>query len=392
MAEWHIITCEYPPQLGGVSDYTYLLSSALAAAGDSVHVWCPTGSGDPTPAPGVVVHRELGRFNPGDFHRVGKKLDEFSAPRRLLVQWVPHGYGFRSMNLYFCNWLWSRAAFHRDRVQIMVHEPFLAFDHGSLKRTVAAAVHRAMTTVLLNAACHVWVAIPAWEVYLRPYALGRHLSLAWLPVPSSVPAIVDSEGVSMARAAYAPAQGFLVGHFGTYGSPIEELLMALVPQLLRRNSAGAVLLLGRGSTTQRDAILRRHPDLATRVHATGALEAADLSRHLSACDVLVQPYPDGVSSRRTTVMAGLALGLPIVTTVGDLTEALWAKSDAVALAPAGDLTSMVELTEQLLRDKTERSRLSTAAKALYEQCFALGHVVAALRAPSGYYAQSSSHD
>src|SRR5438445_3804219 len=83
MAEWHIITCEYPPQLGGVSDYTYLLSSALAAAGDSVHVWCPTGSGDPTPAPGVVVHRELGRFNPGDFHRVGKKLNEFSAPRRL---------------------------------------------------------------------------------------------------------------------------------------------------------------------------------------------------------------------------------------------------------------------------------------------------------------------
>src|SRR2546425_10254800 len=78
----------------------------------------------------------------------------------------------------------------------------------------------------------------------------------------------------MARAAYAPAQGFLVGHFGTYGCPIEELLMALVPQLLRMNSAGAVLLLGRGSTTQRDAILRRHPDLATRVHATGALEAA----------------------------------------------------------------------------------------------------------------------
>src|SRR5437660_2131391 len=191
MAEWHIITCEYPPQLGGVSDYTYLLSSALAAAGDSVYVWCPTGSGDPTPAPGVVVHRKLGRFNPGDFHRVGKKLDEFSAPRRLLVQWVPHGYGYRSMNLYLCNWLWSRATFHHDCVEIMVHEPFLAFGSGALKQNTAAVVHRAMTIVLLHTARRIWVAIPAWEVYLRPYALGRNLSFAWLPVPSNVREVAD---------------------------------------------------------------------------------------------------------------------------------------------------------------------------------------------------------
>ena len=78
MTEWHIITHEYPPQVGGVSDYTYLLASALAAAGDRLHMWCPAGSGDPPPAPGLIVHRELGEFTPGDLHRVGKKLDEFS--------------------------------------------------------------------------------------------------------------------------------------------------------------------------------------------------------------------------------------------------------------------------------------------------------------------------
>jgi hypothetical protein len=38
---WHILTGEYPPQPGGVSDYTRQLARALVDAGDSVEVWAP---------------------------------------------------------------------------------------------------------------------------------------------------------------------------------------------------------------------------------------------------------------------------------------------------------------------------------------------------------------
>ena len=38
---WHLITCEYPPDVGGISDHTAQLASGLAAAGDEVHVYCP---------------------------------------------------------------------------------------------------------------------------------------------------------------------------------------------------------------------------------------------------------------------------------------------------------------------------------------------------------------
>ena len=38
---WHLITCEYPPRTGGVSDYTRLVAEGLSEAGDEVHVWCP---------------------------------------------------------------------------------------------------------------------------------------------------------------------------------------------------------------------------------------------------------------------------------------------------------------------------------------------------------------
>ena len=41
-------------------------------------------------------------------------------------------------------WLWLRAKLKRDHVEIMVHEPFLAFGEGSMKQNLAAAVHRVM--------------------------------------------------------------------------------------------------------------------------------------------------------------------------------------------------------------------------------------------------------
>src|SRR5690242_6687524 len=105
---WHLVTSEYPPQLGGVSDYTSAVAAGLAAQGDEVHVWCPSCQHGPPQAEGVVVHRELGAMTPADLRRVGKQLDQFPGPRRILVQWVPHGYGYKSMNVAFCWWLWNR--------------------------------------------------------------------------------------------------------------------------------------------------------------------------------------------------------------------------------------------------------------------------------------------
>ena len=36
---WHMITGEYPPQAGGVSDYSRVVARGLVAAGDAVHVY-----------------------------------------------------------------------------------------------------------------------------------------------------------------------------------------------------------------------------------------------------------------------------------------------------------------------------------------------------------------
>ena len=92
----------------------------------------------------------------------------------------------------------------------------------------------------------------------------------------------------------------------------------------------------------------------------------------------MQPYPDGVSSRRTTVMAGLAHGRPVATTAGPLTEPVWSETGAVALAPVAEPGGLARLAEALLADPEARDRLAAAARLTYEQIFSLERTVVAL--------------
>jgi glycosyltransferase involved in cell wall biosynthesis len=390
----HLITSEYPPQTGGVSDYTQLVATGLADAGDEVHVWCPPAEHDASGAAeseslkraagSVFVHRELGRFAPSDLRRAGRLLDGFSAPRRLLVQWVPHGYGYRSMNLPFCMWLLNRAVRRRDRIEVMVHEPYLTFDRVSWKQNGVAAIHRLMMMVLLRASRRVWMSIPLWESFLRPYTLGRAMQFFWLPVASNIAVVEDPARVSAIRKLYAPSGGSIVGHFGTYDRHISDLLMKTVPALLRADNDCVVLLLGRGGEALRRELTGREPGLADRIYATGMLNACELSLHVSACDVMLQPFIDGVSSRRTSVMVGLSHGRAIVTTSGRLTEDLWTSSGAVALATVGDVKALALTTGRLLADEAARRRLGVAARTLYDARFDAKLMISALReaAPS----------
>ena len=59
-----IITCEYPPDVGGVADHTRGLAASLAATGVDVHVWCPPGGTAVPVDSGVVVHELPDRFGP----------------------------------------------------------------------------------------------------------------------------------------------------------------------------------------------------------------------------------------------------------------------------------------------------------------------------------------
>ena len=372
MTPLHIVTSEYPPQIGGVSDYTCQIAEALACRGEEVHVWCPSLS-RPRSESGVHVHPDLGHFQPSALERVSDLLDAFPSPRRLLVQWVPHGYGYRSMNVAFCLWLARRAA-HGDIVELMVHEPFNEMTSWPLRHAVIAIVHRVMTRILMGAVSRVWVSIPAWESMLRPYARGRDVRIDWLPIPAAVESL--SASMSSIREKYTSRS--LVGHLSSYGDEVSSLLVRRLAPIMDCDAAPVLLLIGARSDRFRDALIAQYPTWSARVHATGRLLTTELASYVSACDLLLQPYPDGITSRRTSAMAALSLGRPIVTTTGHLTERLWADSGAVALANVTDVDGFAAAAIRLMSDADARSRLGQQGQRVYREHFSVARVIDAL--------------
>jgi hypothetical protein len=69
-------------------------------------------------------------------------------------------------------------------------------------------------------------------------------------------------------------------------------------------------------------------------------------------------------------MAPLALGVPIVTTRGHLTDSIWTE-DVVALTTVGDVAGLTRLSLELLADPKRREALGRRGAQLYHQRLSL---------------------
>lgn len=318
-----------------MSDYSGQVVTGFQKAGQDIRVWCDEFEG----------------FTSAGLRAVGKQLDACPEPRRLLVQWVPHGYGRRSMNVEFCRWLATR----KEEIDLMVHEPGLGFGEGGVKHNIVAAVHRVMTAILMRRADRVWVSTGAWEARLRPYAFGRSVPIEWLPVPTNIPVIKQ-----------LPNADYAVGYFGQYDRQSIAMLMQVLEE-----TPESIFLMGRGS--------ERVP-LHSRTIVGGEMDPYRFSRAIASCQVMCHLYTDGVSGRRSTAMASLAHGKAIATVEGRFTEPVWKESGALKLSPVGNAAGLAGNIAALLRDHAERQRLGLAAAEFYRDRFSLERTVSRLLA------------
>jgi len=374
MSRWHIITGEYPPQPGGVSDYTYLVAYELAKTGDEVEVWAPECRQEQLQDADIQIHRLPGRFGPRALAILDRAISDANSSR-LLVQYVPHAFGWKAMNLPFCCWLYAR---RRRNITVMFHE--VVFPKSAtqrLRHKLIGTITPVMAMLAAKAAARIFIASSSWENVLRPMLpVGWPITL--LPVPSNVPLVNDEDGIQTIRERYTLPEELLVGHFGTYAPRTGEYLEMLLRELVR-NRRLRVICFGRGGKIFCEQLIRQYRSFVGRVHGVGELDEAQLSLHLSACDLMIQPYPDGISTRRGSAMAALSHGRAVVTTKGASTEALWSASDAVVMAPIGDIGPLTEAVTNLLNDDRERQRLGRNARKLYLDHFDVRHTIAALR-------------
>ena len=369
----HIITPEFPPDVGGIADYTRVVAAEMARSGEDVHVWT-RGDAPESSQSGITVHRCFGDFGVRGLRRASLGLNRFPYPRRILVQWTPHSFGWRALNLPFCFWIWQRADRDADHVEIMFHEVRVA-NRGTVRQRVASLVQRLMVWLLTRAARKLWMSTLAWQ----PWLSRSGKPLEWLPVPSTVPGNAPASEIAAVRQRFAGAGDLLIGHFGT-GSP---LVMALLVEVLReiflQRSDVTLLLIG-AAGSQLETLRAALPEAAERIQGTGLLDSAAVPAYLQACDLMLQVYVDGISTRRTSAMAALANGCALVSTSGPLTEPLWLAAGCLALAPAQDPRRVAQTALELLADPAQRRRLQLAARDFYCRHFDVALTAARLRA------------
>lgn len=368
---WHLVTGEFPPGGGGIADYAALLAQALAAAGDEVHVWCPGIEGGFTD--GYERHPLPDRFGPPSRQALEQGMRR--RPGTLLLQYVPNALGARGANLGFCRWL--RDYGRTIDVRVMFHEPYFYFTVHRPWRNALAVAQRWMARALVQGSSVVYVSTERWKPYLD--AVTRVDRVTVLPIPSTIPRADAPDASQSWRERIGGARSPVIGHFGTYGADVGGELAAVLPGLARRFPEVRVALLGGGGPEFASRLSDGDTSLAPRIWSSGRLAPRDMASAIAACDLLLQPYPDGVTTRRTSVMAGLRNSVATITTSGLLTEPIWSETGAAALVPVGDTARLERTVERLLGDTAAREVQAARGCAAYDACFSIVHTVARLR-------------
>lgn len=371
--EWHIVTGEYPPQLGGVGDYTFQVSQELARAGDGVHVWSPATHLEVFHQDAAQVHALPHGFGWRWLRTLNRRLRSYSGPRNILIQYVPHMYGWKSMNLAFCWWIFMQ---RRHNVCVMFHEVAFPFRAGQpFRHWVLAVVHRLMAWIILRSVRHSFTSTEPYLALLR--ALGnRRTPVNMLRICSNIPMESYLADAPSTRNKSGSRGLFAVGIFSNFSSDLCEVLEPAIGGILGNPEIG-VLLIGPGEAFLQ-SLANRYPESADRMESTGRLRVTEIARHMRRCNALLQLYPDGASAARGTLIGAMASGVPVVTTSGPATDGLLLDSGAM-LFPEGSPRSIRDAMELLKQNPEVAMEFGARAQRLYRDSFQPAVIAARIR-------------
>ncbi len=359
-----ILIPELPPKVNGIGDYTFFLSQALANQFDC-QVTLLTSDGNFQCPQGCQL--EKGVFVPGAalLKTLPKMMGKLQADW-LLIQYNPFLYAHRGFN----PWLIAAVAQIRSqqsslKIALMAHEMFMTAEN--LKFAILGTFHRIQLWGLLRSIDLAFASIDTWTAELRRWIPEKPVFS--LPVGSNVPQVsVSCEALARLKQELGIDPAALVlGAFGSYHyGRMPERIIRTLERLDRNNIKVHLLFIGSGGEQLRKLCpTRLHPILTI----TGALGCDAVSAHLQLIDLLISPFLDGISTRRSSAMSCLAHGLPLLTTSGRLSDTLWHEALGEQLIPVEAEAAYFEAAQQLCLDKEKRKNLAHISRSLYQDRF-----------------------
>lgn len=361
-----IVYPHLPPAVNGIGDHSVLLARALVQQGHRVRLL-----GALAPGQGEEVRDGWGveavdAWPSGRLADTDGLLDALlgGGADVVLLQFEQFSYGTRGWNPALSRVFGEL----RDRMPaalrvLYAHENYTY--PGSLGRTVTWAYQRRQFLRLARDAQRVVVTTEAWT------QRDRLPGAVVLPVFSNIP---DPASTAPASPGVSPLVWF--GYLDPQRLPYFETVLSV----LAGGAAGRRLVyVGVDGSLARSAAHRLGFEGLTTVDSP---PASEVSRILQGADLVLAPFPDGVSSRRGTVMAALQHGRTVVTNRGPSTDALMLDliQEGVVLSAEDTSTAAFSriLARVLHRPAGEVAELSERAAETYAARFSPAVAAASL--------------
>ena len=380
---WHLISGRNLDFRSSIGSYTLNLSQGLSEAGCEVHLWFSPGQEVPVIPQEfkgkIHIQRVPFSWNAKAFQFLGEALDKQPGQKRLFVQFSPDSFGEREWNLALPGWLEKRQS-QGDDLWLMVHKTFKpGLRFYRFGRWLVTFLQKRMLRKTLGVSRRVFVSTPNLIPFLKELRPDIESKITWLPIPGNVKIVKNSQRALNLRKAFAQNATSVIGTFGSYrDKKLTRLLKIMVPGILSGHPDRVWLCLGRESEPLVVKLRKDFPDIASQMEIGGELDPEALSAHIQACDLMLQPFPDGVDTSRTSVMVGLSHGRPVATTIGSATETVWRQTGCVSLCPGDRPDVMAETVGHLLDDEAGLEALAKTGARTYQERFSLTCCIASL--------------
>ncbi len=334
-----LIVQTLPPRHDAIGEYTQLLAEALSGK-SKVRILFPYGNSIPNCSTVNLVScfhlTGLRRFNGLFTHLCESDSDA------VILQYNPFCWGKRG---------WATdlvRAFNEVRqkrpdllIGVMFHETY-TMNPGWRARVLRSFQYRQYQS-LCRLADVLFFSTEVWAESCRNTIRDR--PVIHLPVGSNLPrSVADRDRVRQKFG--IPSEAFICGVFGgAHPSRMIDRIESAVRRLVERLGLDRVVHFLHIGGEPIAWNLGQVPILAT-----GRLPAEQASDAIATLDMMINPFSDGVSTRRGSVIAALQNGVPVLTTYGHHTDRIWSSDsgNGVFLGFANSEASWIEATDRAI--------------------------------------------
>jgi glycosyltransferase involved in cell wall biosynthesis len=315
------ITSKAPPHTCGVGDYTINLANHFKFRLNLnlnlvVETTCNSQS-EPTTILPIVED-----WSPASLQTLFTTLKS-SNVQTIILQYTCWSYSPKGLNLNLIPF-WQQCAKHFQTI-LVVHETYLPWSIKHPGTWTTSPRQKYLLQQLVQTSHQVF---SGSEVYLQKIKqlTSHHQKLHYLPIPSNIPpdSLTPTQHQELKQQLHIPPHHHVLALFGCQESIRQDWLTKLDRHLQKSNQLIHWLLLGNAQEIT--------SPLLNPIIRPGHLTPIQLSHHLQLADILLMPHRLGISAKRTTLMAALEHGIPVVGTDGYLTDAFFRNLSSIRLA------------------------------------------------------------